>query len=259
MIVIVLIFAIPIAMLVSLAFRDQSDSVNPFSRPKQLTLDNFVNAWTEANLAQAGFNSLLVTLGSLIVLIIFSAFAAYPLARVTARWSKLAFYAFMFGLVVPFQLGLIPLYALVRDLGLLGSPLSLILFYSGLQMPFSIFLYAQFIREIPVDYEEAAQVDGASAFRAFVSVVFPLLLPVTGTIAILNVILIWNDFFVPLLFLSGTPNQTIPVALYSFVGQYGSDWNLIFAGLIIGAAPILILYFLMQRAVFKSFAGGLKG
>jgi len=259
MIAVSAIFAIPVVMLVSLAFRGQADSANPFTWPEQWTLANFANAWTQADLARAGLNSLIVTALSVVLLIILSACAAYPLARMTSRWSKPLFYFFMFGLVVPFQLGLIPLYATMRDLGLLGSPLSLVIFYTGLQLPFSIFLYTQFLREIPLDFEEAAQLDGANRFRAFVSVVFPLLLPITGTIAILNIILVWNDFFVPLLYLSGTPNQTIPVALYSFVGQYGSDWNLIFAGLIIGIAPVLILYFLMQKSVFRSFAGGLKG
>lgn len=259
MIVLVVIFAIPIAMVVSLSLRTQAESSNPFSWPDAWVLDNFINAWNEANLAWAGLNSVIVAAGSVTVLVFFSALAAYPLARITATWSKVGFYIFMFGMVVPFQLGLIPFYSVIRDMGLLGSPVSLIIFYAGLQMPFSIFLYTQFLREIPSDFEEAAQLDGASDWRVFFSVMFPLLMPVTGTVIILNLILIWNDFFVPLLFLSGTPNQTIPVALYSFVGQYGSNWNLIFAGLLIGSAPILIVYFLMQKSVFRSFAGGLKG
>lgn len=259
MIVVVLIFALPLVILLSIAFRDQSDNGNALSWPSEITFTNFADAWVQANLGSAVINSAIVTVCSVVLLIVFSSIAAYPLARVTARWSKVGFYVFMAGLVVPFQLGLIPLYSTVRDMGLLGSPLSLVIFYTGLQMPFSIFLYTQFLRELPLDYEEAAFLDGASRFRAFTSIIFPLLRPITGTVVILNIILVWNDFFVPLLFLSGTSNQTIPVALYSFVGQFGSNWNLIFAGLIIGAAPILILFFVMQRSVFRGFAGGIKG
>ncbi|WP_442575350.1 carbohydrate ABC transporter permease [Microbacterium sp. F51-2R] len=260
LIVAAVLFSIPLVVLVSIALRSNADNDAPFSWPANgWTLENFADAWTQANLASAVLNSVFVTGGSVLLLIALSALASYPLARVTRRWSRATFAFFMMGLAVPFQLGLIPLYAAIRDVGLLGSPLALIIFYTGLQLPFSVFLYTQFLRELPEDFEEAAQLDGASSFRAFWSIVFPLMLPITGTIGILNIILVWNEFFVPLLFLSGTSNQTIPVALYSFVGQYGSDWNVIFAGLLMGIAPILLLFLLMQRRVFRSFAGGLKG
>jgi raffinose/stachyose/melibiose transport system permease protein len=126
-------------------------------------------------------------------------------------------------------------------------------------MPFSIFLYTGFLRALPAEYEEAAAIDGAGPFATFRRVVFPLLRPITGTVAILNVLVVWNDFLTPLLYLSGSGQQTVPVTLYSFVGQYVSQWNLVFAGLVISIAPILIIYFLLQRTVIQGFASGLKG
>ena len=165
----------------------------------------------------------------------------------------------MLGLILPFQLAMIPLYTTMRDLGLLGSVWSLVIYYVGLQSPFSIFLYTGFLRTLPMEYEEAAAVDGASLMTTFLRVVFPLLRPVTGTVIILNVIIVWNDFFTPLLYLSGSGVETVPVALFSFVGQYTSEWNLVFAGLVISIVPILAVYFALQKTVIKGFASGLKG
>ncbi|WP_255271924.1 carbohydrate ABC transporter permease [Actinomadura madurae] len=142
---------------------------------------------------------------------------------------------------------------------LLGTLWSLVLFYSGLQVPFAVFLYAGFLRVLPREYEEAALIDGGGPLQVFWRVVFPLLRPVTGTVVILNAIFVWNDFLTPFLYLSGSDQQTIPVAVYGFIGQYVSQWNLVFAGLVIAVLPILIAYFVMQRHIIKGFAGGLKG
>jgi raffinose/stachyose/melibiose transport system permease protein len=126
-------------------------------------------------------------------------------------------------------------------------------------MPFSIFLYTAFLRNIPKEYEEAAEIDGAGRVRTFAYIVLPLLRPVTGTVIILTGVFVYNDFFTPLLYLSGSGSQTTTVALSGFVGEYRSYWNLVFAGLIMSSAPILILFFTMQKTVIKGFGGGLKG
>ena len=259
MVLVGIAFILPIYVLINLALKrpnDQSSPMTPVSRP---TLQNFVDAWQKAGLGGALANTFFITAISVVLIIGLSALAAYPLARVTRRWSRLTFGFFMVGLLLPFQLALIPLYTTIRDLHLLGTIWSLVIFYSGLQIPFSIFLYVGFLRALPRDYEEAAAIDGCSPLRGFVSVVFPLLRPITGTVAILNAIFVWNDFLTPLLYLSGSPNQTVTVALFGFVGQYVSQWNLVFAGLVISIAPLLLAYFLMQRNIIRGFAGGLKG
>ncbi len=259
MIAVALVFVFPVVILVNIALRAPSDRSSPLLPPSSPTLDNFARAWNEAHLGGAILNSVVVTVISVLLLVLFSAAAAYPLARVTRRWSKLAYGLFMAGLLLPFQLAMIPLYASIRDLGLVGTVWGLVIFYVGVQMPFSIFLYTQFLRALPRDFEEAALIDGCSPLRGYFSVVFPLLRPVTGTVAILNAIAVWNDFLTPLLYLSGSGNLTIPVALYGFVGNYVQQWNLVFAGLLISSTPVLIVYFLMQRSIIKGFAGGLKG
>ncbi|MET7395930.1 carbohydrate ABC transporter permease [Dactylosporangium sp. NPDC005572] len=253
------VFAFPLYILINLSLRRDGDISSPLLPPGSPTLDNYVAAWRQAGLAHALLNSAIVTVTSVALIVVISATAAYPLARITSRLSSGVFWLVIGGMLVPFQVALIPLYQSMRDLGLLGSLWSLVIFYSGAQVPFSVFLYTGFLRALPREFEEAAAIDGAGALRTFRSVVFPLLRPVTGTVVILNAITVWNDFLVPLLYLSGTPQQTVTVALYAFVGQFVSDWPIVFAGLVISVLPVLAVYFLMQRQIIRGFAGGLKG
>lgn len=259
MVVTGLLFVFPLYVLVNISLRrsdDQTSDLVPTTAP---SLANYVDAWQQAGLAGALVNSIVVTGVSCLLIVAFASMAAYPLARVTRRWSAWAFAFFLLGLLLPFQLALIPLYQTVRDLGLLGTVWSVVLVSVGLQMPFSIFLYTTFLRVMPLEYEQAAAIDGAGPLRAFWSVVLPLLRPITGTVVILNAITVWNDFLTPLLYLSGSTQQTLPVAIYSFVGQYVSQWGIIFAGLVISILPILLVYFLLQQYIIKGFASGLKG
>lgn len=259
MITVAIIFFIPVYVLVNLSLKRPNDPGTPMQLVTDVTFSNYVEAWNQAQLGPALVTSSIITVVSTVLIIVFAAFAAYPLARVGKTWSSLAFYGFLVGLLLPFQLALIPLYQTMRDLGLLGNPLSLILFYVGSQMPFSMFLYVSFLRSVPAEYEEAASIDGAGPIATFLHVVFPLLRPITGTVAILNVLHIWNDFLTPLLYLSGSSSQTVPVALFAFLGQYVSQWNMVFAGLVISIAPVLVVYFLMQKSIIQGFASGLKG
>lgn len=259
MVLATIIVALPLYLLINTSLKSDHDTSSALSPATSPTFENYRSAWRQANLGGAMWNSLQVTVVSVLIIVVISAMAAYPLARATAGWSKVVFAIVMLGLIVPFQLAALPLYQTIHNLGLLGSVWGLVIFYAGLQVPFATFLYVGFLRAMPGDYEEAAQLDGAGPVRAFWLVVFPLVRPVTGTIVILNAVFIWNDFFTPLLYLSGSGHMTMPVAINTFVGQYLSNWNLVFAGLVTGVAPILIAYFLMQGRIIKGFSGGLKG
>jgi len=259
MIAVAAVFAFPVYVLINLAVRAPSDTSSPIRPTTAPTLENFTQAWQEAGLGGALINSVLVTAASVLIVLAVSSLAAYPLARSTARWSRGTFLLIMLGLILPFQLASLPLYQTVRDLGLLGSVWSLILFYSGLQVPFTTFLYAGFLRALPRDFEDAASIDGCAPLQAFRYVVFPMLKPITVTALVLNAVGIWNDFFTPLLYLSGSDQQTMPVAVAGFVGQFVSDWNLIFAALLISIVPVLAVYLALQRSIINGFAGGLKG
>lgn len=259
MVLVGLIFMFPLYILVTLAFKAPGDQANALLPTLEPTFANFTQAWDTGGLGGALLNSAWVTIISVTAIVLMSAAAAYPLSRVGARWSKFTYFAFLAGLLLPAQLGLLPLYQTMRDLGLLGSLWSVIIVSVGSSMPFSIFLYSGFLRALPPEYEEAASLDGAGAFRSFWSIVFPLVRPITGTIIILNAVAIWNEFMTPLLYLSNSSTKTITVAINGFVGQYGAQWNLIFAGIIISILPILLAYFLLQKYIVQGFASGLKG
>ncbi|QRM29205.1 carbohydrate ABC transporter permease [Microvirga sp. VF16] len=254
------IFAFPIYIIIVLAFKSQSEwREAPLSPPGEPYLGNFAAAWNDAYLGSALFSSLTVVVCSLLILVAIGSVAAYFIARCTPRLGYGLYIFFLAGMILPFQLALIPLYQQMRDIGLLGSPFSLVLFYSGVQLPFTIFLYAGFIRTIPLAYEESATIDGASQLTTFVYIILPLLRPITGTVLILNGVHIWNDFMTPLLYLSGSDWATVPVAIYSFVDQYVTQWGIVFAALLVGIAPVLAIFLLLQRTMIRGFASGVKG
>jgi raffinose/stachyose/melibiose transport system permease protein len=259
MLAVAAIFIFPIYLLVVIAFKERSVwAKSPMSIPLEPHLGNFVRAWAEAYLGDALVSSIVVVIGSLFVLVLVGAFGAYFLARCRPAIGYVLYVFFLLAMVLPFQLGLLPLYQLMRDLGLLGTPLSLMIFYCGYQLPFTIFLYTGYIRALPRAYEEAATIDGATSFQTFVHVIFPMIRPVTGTVIILNCVFIWNDFMTPLLYLQGSSWATIPVAVAAFVDQEITDWGIVFAALLIGIAPVMILFAILQKRMMEGFAGGLK-
>jgi raffinose/stachyose/melibiose transport system permease protein len=255
-----LIFLYPVYVLINLSFKNPKEiSEASLALPSQLETSNYSQAWEGASLGAAMLNSTIITVLSLLCLIVVGSFAAYYLARTKTKLSYGMYLLFLLGIVLPFQLALVPLYKIMKDTGLLGSYSSMVLFYTGLQMPFTIFLYTGFLRALPREYGEAALVDGASHLQSFLRITFPLLRPITGTVIILNAVFVWNDFVTPLVYLGGTANETLPVVVYQFVGQYVSNWGYIFAAVVVASLPILIVFLFLQRFVIKGFASGLKG
>lgn len=255
-----LVYAFPLYLLAVLSFKTPNEvAQSPLSPPDSLYLANYQEAWVSASLGSALLNSVTVTGLSVLTLVIVGSLGAYSIARLPGRVSNALYLLFVLGIILPFQLGLIPLYQMMRDADLIGTYTSLILFYGGWQLPATVFLYTGFIRALPVDYEQAAMVDGATQLQAFRKIVFPLLRPITGTVIVLNGILIWNDFLAPVLYVGGTTQATVPIAVFSFVGQYGAQWGLVFAGLVISILPMLLIYFMLQRYLIRGFTSGVKG
>lgn len=253
-------FLFPVYALISLSLKDPRQiAAEPLALPSAPTAQNYSAAWEQASLGSALLNSTVITVVSLIALIAVGSFAAYFIARCGSRLGYGLYVLFLLGIVLPFQLGMIPLYTMIDKAGLLGTYQGMIIFYSGIQLPFTVFLYTGFIRALPADYANAALIDGAGHLRAFTQVVFPLLRPITGTVLILDAVFIWNDFLTPQLYLSGSDQETIPVRIFSFVGQFVSDYGLVFAGLVLAALPILAIFLVLQKYVIKGFSSGLKG
>lgn len=260
MIPITLVFIFPVYVLVSMSMKTAPEiAASPLALPQSLNFDSYIMAWQEADIARALWNSTIVTGSSILLLVILGSTAAYAIVRSGRRFDSFVFFAILLGMMIPLQLGMVPLYVLMRDLGLLQTHFSLILFNVGTFLPLTVFLYSGFLRVQSPTYEEAARVDGASQIQTFTRIVFPLLRPVTGTVIIVNAINIWNDFLTPLLYVGGSDNQTLPVAILSFRGEYATNWGMTFGGMVIAIIPVLIVYFILQKYIIRGFASGMKG
>ncbi len=257
--VLALVFIAPLIALVNVSFKAPHNPSGAFEIAGQYSFENYVRAWTEGKMGAAAMNSIVVAVVSVLLVMLVCAMAAYPLARIGARWSRGAFYLFLIGLVVPAQLGLIPLFVSIRDLGLHGTLPGVILATVGTCIPFPLFITTTFLRDVPIDYEEAASLDGCGPIRTWWHVVVPMLRPALGTVAILTLIPVWNNFLMPLLMLTGTGNETLPVRISAFARAYFADWSAVFASLAISTAPVLLCYFALQKYIIQGFAGGLKG
>jgi raffinose/stachyose/melibiose transport system permease protein len=265
LIIVALIFGAPFYILVVLSLKSQAQiALSPLSLPLHPDWHNYWQMWEgtssmSVTIGHSLINSLVVTAGSVTLLVAVGSLCGYVLARSQSRLSYGLYLLFVAGIIVPFQLGIIPIYVALRHLNLIGTYLGLILLHGGLLMPMTVFLYAGFIRVLPREYEEAAHVDGAGTARTLMHVVLPLLRPITGTVAVLTALFCWNDFFLSLIFLSGSKNQTLPVALYQFVGNYVEQWNLIFPTVVVALAPMALFYLFAQKQLIKGFTGGLRG
>jgi raffinose/stachyose/melibiose transport system permease protein len=257
-------------MLIAISLETTPESYKtPMSFPIPPHPGNFSIAWGtngQAGLAHPLESSLIITALSVIGVILIGSIAAYAIARHRGKLSDGLYVAFVIGIILPFQLAIIPLFVAYHNLGLIGRTASEVAYYAGfvtlnigLLMPFTVFLYTGFIRALPRDYEEAAWVDGAGVFRTYARVVFPLLLPITATVAVLVGVAVWNEFFLALLFLNNSRIETIPIALADYVGENTARWNLIFAGVAIAIAPILLFFLFAQRRLIKGFTAGVKG
>jgi raffinose/stachyose/melibiose transport system permease protein len=262
--VLALSFLAPFYFLIVISLKSSTEVVSgsPLALPSAPTLDNFVSVITEkgnSNVMLGLLNSAIITTGSILCLVILGALTGYVIARSTTRWGRGAFLLFLIAIVLPTQLGTVPLYMGARTIGLTGSLWGMVILYTGMMLPLSIFLYANFFRGMGTEYEEAATIDGASRTQIFFRIIFPLVGPATGTVAIFVGLIVWNDFFTSLIFLGGSDNQTLPVAMYYYIGSLVSEWNEIFAIVIVSMIPILAFYLFAQKRFIQGFSGGLKG
>ncbi|GAB2844987.1 carbohydrate ABC transporter permease [Microbacterium insulae] len=262
--IVTLLGLLPFYFLFATAFKTDEETLttSAMTPPSSLNFTAFVDVLTTGgrnSIPMGIFNSVIITAGAIAGLILFGSVAAYVITRRTRTWTNITFYLVLIAIILPAQLGTVPLYIGARSVGLTGSAIGMILLWIGILLPLSVFLYASFFRGLTTEYEEAAVIDGATPTQAFFRVVLPLMAPATGTVAILAGLIVWNDFFNSLIFLGGSTTQTLPVAMYTFVGGLVSAWNKIFAVVIISMIPILLFYMFAQKKFIQGFGGGLKG
>ncbi len=237
-------------------------SASPWSLPEVPQFSNYVDAWDKAGIGGFLFNSLYTTVLSVGVAIIVSLLAAYALSRIPFRGSEVVQTVFIAGMMLPGFGAIIPLYVLLRDLGLLGTLNGLVLVYIATQIPLNIFLLRGYMASMPRELEEAAYVDGASPFRAFTSIVVPQTTPMVVSLVVLNTLNIWNEFILALVLLTRAENYTIPVGMLglSIQAEYSANWVQLFAGLILTSIPMLVLFAVAQERIARGLTfGGVKG
>ncbi|MEU4670152.1 carbohydrate ABC transporter permease [Amycolatopsis sp. NPDC023774] len=228
--------------------------------PTAATLANFASALTKPGFVTYLSNSLIVTLGAVLAALVVGVLAAIPLARFRFRGRKGFLLLILVAQLAPLSALFIPMYLLMRDLGLLNTLPSLLLVYFATSLPFTVWMLYGFINGIPYDLEEAAMIDGCSRAGAFRRVTLPLLGPGLVTTSVFSFITAWNEFLFALVFMQDKPKQTLPVWLSSFKTAFSVDWGGIMAASVVYAIPALIFFLIVQRKLVSGLtAGAVKG
>jgi raffinose/stachyose/melibiose transport system permease protein len=228
---------------------------NPLSLPVSITWENFQEALTKMNFFRSLTNSIIISVLSVSLLIVFSSMLAYYLARTKTKSTKYIFLILVTSMIVPFQALMIPFMARFAPFVSWNNRAALIFFYIGFGVALSTFLYHGFISTIPTEIDEAASIDGASDMVAFWKIIFPMMRPITATVAIINALWIWNDFLLPRLVLT-EESQTLPLSTYLFYGQYSIEYGQAMAGLVLAVLPIVIFYLILQKQFISGISQG---
>jgi multiple sugar transport system permease protein len=245
-------------VITSLKNTSQIFSDPPTWIPNPVVWSNFPDSLSALPFGQAYFNSTYMALTIVFCQLLTCSMAGYAFARIRFPGRNVLFILFLATLMIPFQLTIIPIFIIMRDLGWIDTSLSLIV-PSSLFSAFGVFLMRQFISGIPVELEEAAIVDGANRWTIYWRVILPLLKAPLAALGIFSFLAQWNDFFRPLIMLNSPENFTVPLMLNQFRGQYATEWTMVMAGSVIAVIPVLIVYIIAQRHIIQGIAmTGLK-
>ena len=253
------VFFVPLYLVLTNVFKPGDQiSAAPAALPRPPTLDNIIAVLTRPDhlFWVSLTNSLVVTTVSVLVLVVLSAMLGHYVARNRSRWARALTLVLLAGLMIPPQVILIPITDVLRAGHLMATVQGLILFNVGYYLPFGMFVFAGFVRTIPVELEEAAIIDGASRAQVFWRVVFPLLRPASASVMIFLGVWIWNDFIDPLIILGPGRGTTVTTGVYRAIGQYQSDFGAVFALMFLATLPVLAFYLALQRHFVKGLTGG---
>lgn len=261
MLIFSLIMLVPFYYLITNVFKNQQEMVKtPLALPVQFYTGNIESAFAQMRFFNALKNTALLTFSTLIIVVVFGSMAGYAVSRRSRHklYKGLMLY-FLLGFMVPVQTTMIPLFLLMQKLNLINSIPGMIVLGSG-SCTFAFFLYQGFVNAVPLDLEESARIDGASVWRGFWVIIFPLLQPVTVTLAVFHIMGTWNDFVNPFLFLHSRTNSTLMLEMYRNVGEFTNNWPQMLASMLIIISPLVIFYLFAQRYIIDGLVNGaLKG
>ena len=252
-----LIMIYPLAVMLMSSFKSNAEIfTSPFALPSGFDLTNIARVWNETSFVRYLINSAVVTAASVAVILVFGTMAAYAIARYPFRLSAAVFLFFLSGLMIPLKLAVIPLFIQLDRIGLIDSRTGLVLVYVAMGLPSAVFILTGFLRTLPAELEESARIEGANEAQIMLRIMLPLARPAIIIAMIQNAVPIWNDFFFPLVFITSEKLKTLPQGLTVFMGEYNTDWGVLFAGLSLAALPIVLVYVALSRQFIAGMTQG---
>ncbi len=251
----------PLFIMVTTSFKTSFGIISdPFGWPRKVSFRGYGDVFSLVNFAVYYRNSILVTAASLIMILALSVLAAYGLSRFSFKGNRTVYFYILAGMMIPVRLAIVSLFHLFLNIGLFNNLLSLILIRAAMGIPFSLFIITGFFSELPKELGEAAEIDGCNSWRALLYVYLPLLRPAIATAAIFDFIPIWNDFYIPLIFIRSDHLKTLPLGIATFYGQFQTNWPAVFAALTMAVIPPLVFYVFLSRQFIKGLtSGAVKG
>jgi len=253
--------AFPLYMTVVIAFKQPSEMTNSISGilslPKSFSLSNFAEAMRVTDFWHSLFNSFLITSVTIVLSLVLHSMIGYAVGRNKAKnkWYNFVYLYIVSGMFVPFAILMMPLVKQTAQLGI-ANVVGVIICYVVFYMPMNLLLYSGYLTNIPIALEEAAFVDGASTWRTYWSIIFPIMKPMHATVAVITALSVWNDVMTPLVIMSGSGMNTLPLAQMTFQTQFGTNYNLAFASYLLALLPILIFYIFCQKQILNGVVNG---
>jgi raffinose/stachyose/melibiose transport system permease protein len=229
---------------------------HPFGLPQTPLFGNYKTVWVDRGFGRYFGNSFQVTALSMIFVILLGSMAAFGVSRYEYRLRTWVYMLFLSGIMLPLKAAIIPLFMIIKNLGLMDNKISIILIFLAMGLPSTVFILSGFMKTIPIDLEYAARIDGCNDWMIYRHIVMPVTKSAIALVTIYNAVPIWNDFFFPLVFIQSDKFKTLPIGLSGFFGQYSTNWSLLFTGLSIAILPMLILYLFMSKYFIRGMTAG---
>jgi raffinose/stachyose/melibiose transport system permease protein len=229
---------------------------NPFGLPEKLLFGNYRAVWVDRGFGVYFKNSFVVTAIAMAFVILLGSMAAYGVSRYQYKLRTWVYMLFLSGIMLPLKIAIIPLFLIIKNLGLMDTQLSIILIFIAMGLPSTVFILSGFMKTIPLDLEYAARIDGCNDWGIYRRIVMPVTQSAIALVTIYNAVPIWNDFFFPLVFIQSNRLKTLPVGLSTFFGQFSTNWSLLFTGLSIAIVPMLVLYVFMSKYFIRGMTAG---
>lgn len=261
LVLLALLWVVPIFTLIATAIKSKGDfysGLGLFQLPDKIAWDNFTNALIKGRLLQYMKNDLIICCLKVPLGIFVEALAAFALTRLKMRWPTGIFIFFLVGMMLPMQVALVPISIVYSKLNLFNTYFGLFYVYIGFGISFGILVLRGFFRGVPKEMDEAAYIDGCNKWQLFIRVIFPVAKPAVVTLLITDFIATWNEYLLATVIINDNALKTVPIGLMTFVGEHGTDYGFLCAGVLISVIPVIIVYLIFQRHFVEGMAGAVK-